>query len=150
MKKWIFILISLSLLAVSCSTFQGGRSEGGSRERIVGTAKQYLGVKYKYGGVTPGGFDCSGYVMYVYRKSGIGISRVLKNQYYSGKRVALGNARPGDLVFFKTNGRDISHVGIYLGENRFIHAPTTGKSISYASMENRYWKKRYIGSVTYL
>jgi cell wall-associated NlpC family hydrolase len=149
MKRFVYILISLSLIIVSCSTFQGGGSEKERRARVVDTAKKYLGVKYKYGGVNPSGFDCSGLVMYVFRKNGIDISRVLKEQYYSGRRVALNNAKPGDLVFFNTNGRNLSHVGIYIGDHRFIHAPTTGKKVSYATVDNGYWKKRYVGIVSH-
>ncbi len=123
----------------------------GARARIIATAKRYLGVKYRYGGTTPRGFDCSGLVMYVFRKNGIKISRSAKRQFYRGKRVYLKRAKPGDLVFFQTSRyKRISHVGIYLGNYRFIHAPRTGKRVSYASIRTRYWRKRLVGVVRYL
>lgn len=144
----VLFLFFISLV-ISCTSYQGGKKYGAGRPGIVGTAEKYLGVRYKYGGVNPDGFDCSGFVMYVYRKNGLPISRVLKDQYNSGKKVALSRAKPGDLVFFNTIGSKISHVGIYIGDNRFIHAPTTGKNVSYASLTNGYWKKRYVGSISY-
>ena len=121
------------------------------RARIVRTARQYLGVKYANGGVTPRGFDCSGYVMYVYEKNGILLPRSVKSQYKAGKKIGPRQIKPGDLVFFKTSKRKrYSHVGIYVGDNLFIHAPRTGKRISYAGLDNPYWKKRYIGSATFM
>jgi cell wall-associated NlpC family hydrolase len=122
----------------------------GDRRQIVRTAKRYLGVRYRYGGTNPRGFDCSGYVMYIYRKNGIPMPRSLSQQYRSGKRISLKRARPGDLVFFNISGRRISHVGLYVGNRTFIHAPRTGKRISFADMNKRYWRKRYAGAVTYL
>jgi cell wall-associated NlpC family hydrolase len=88
--------------------------------------------------------------MYVYRKNGIHMPRSLVKQYRSGRRVSLHRARPGDLVFFNINGRRISHVGLYMGNRVFIHAPRTGKSVSFADINKRYWRKRYVGAVTYL
>ncbi len=117
------------------------------RKSIVITAKKYMGVKYKNGGTTPSGFDCSGYVMYVYNKNGIRVPRAVQEQYKAGKTVPIRHARPGDLVFFTTGRNRYSHVGIYLGNLRFIHAPSTGKTVSIASMKNSYWKSRFIGSV---
>ena len=133
------------------NTYPVNRKVGSKRASIIGIAKKYLGVPYRYGGTTPKGFDCSGYVMFVYRKSGIKISRSIKLQFYRGKRVYLKNALPGDLVFFKTSRyKRISHVGIYMGNNKFIHAPRTGRTVSYGSIRIRYWKKRFIGAVRYL
>jgi peptidoglycan endopeptidase LytE len=120
------------------------------RSNIVETAKQYLGTDYLYGGVTPKGFDCSGFVMYVYRQNRITVPRSTRDQFEAGTRVALRRARPGDLVFFQTSRKGISHVGIYLGNYRFIHAPSTGKTVSIAEIKNPYWHKRFRGAVTFL
>jgi cell wall-associated NlpC family hydrolase len=140
----------LLLFMVSC--VPGGYRYGGqAREKVVRTAQKYIGVRYKHGGATPGGFDCSGYVMYVYERNGILLPRSVKRQYQAGKKIRLGQAKPGDLVFFRTSRkRRLSHVGIYLGDRRFIHSPRTGKKVSYADMSKPYWRKRYIGSVTFL
>lgn len=154
MKRVGLIITSLIIYIISCTPpaqyRRDGRHYRGDRKQIVGTAKKYLGVKYRYGGTTPGGFDCSGYVMYVYRKNGIPMPRSLFKQYRSGRRISLNKARPGDLVFFNINGRRISHVGLYMGNRMFIHAPRTGKRISFADISKKYWQKRYAGAVTYL
>jgi cell wall-associated NlpC family hydrolase len=118
--------------------------------RIVRTARRYLGVRYKWGGASPRGFDCSGLVVYVYKKNGILLPRSVKGQYRRGKRIPSRRLRPGDLVFFKTERARLSHVGIYAGGMRFIHAPRTGKRVTYASLKNPYWRRRYRGAVTYL
>ncbi|TFH38849.1 MAG: NlpC/P60 family protein, partial [Chrysiogenales bacterium] len=112
---------------------------------------RYIGVRYRHGGETPRGFDCSGYVMYVYRKNGILLPRSAARQYRAGRKISLRSAAPGDLLFFNTSGRRrLSHVGIYMGGSRFLHAPRTGKRISYANLKNPYWKRRYTGAVTFL
>jgi cell wall-associated NlpC family hydrolase len=120
-----------------------------NRKDIVKTAKQYIGVVYKHGGNSPEGFDCSGFVQYVYKKNGINLPRSARNQYYGGKKISLGNLRPGDLVFYHTEGKGVNHVVIFIGEDQFIHAPSTGKAVSIVNMEINYWKERYIGSTTY-
>ncbi|MDY6968846.1 MAG: C40 family peptidase [Spirochaetota bacterium] len=122
----------------------------GDREKIVRTAKRYLGVKYKNSGSTPFGFDCSGFVMFVYKKNNINLPRRVIDQFNSGKRISLRYAKPGDLVFFKIYSHKISHVGIYIDKNIFIHSPKKGRRVSYAKINNNYWKKRYAGTVTYL
>ncbi len=122
---------------------------GSKRKKIVHTAKKYLGTRYKYGGADPFGFDCSGFAMFVYKKNGISIPREARSQYYSAKRVTIRGAKPGDLVFFKIYSNRISHVGIYLGDRKFIHSPKEGKKVSYADIEDSYWKKRYVGVATF-
>ncbi len=160
MKKYSAFLILAVLFASSCvpppqyrrttrSSWRGFRAPQ-SGDRIVITARRYLGVPYRYGGTTPRGFDCSGFVYYVYRKSGMPVKRNMASQYREGKRVSKHRLQPGDLVFFQTSGRRVSHVGIYAGSGRFIHAPRTGKSVSYAKLNNPYWKRRYRGGVSYL
>lgn len=119
-------------------------------EKIVRTAKRYIGVPYRHGGETPRGFDCSGYVMYVYKENGIQLPRSVKQQYQAGRRVSKGALRPGDLIFFKTSRKRLSHVGIYVGDGRFLHAPRSGKRVSYANMNKPYWKKRFAGAVTFM
>ncbi len=100
-----------------------------SGEEAVRIAKNYIGVRYVYGGTTPNGFDCSGFVQYVYRKMGISINRVAADQAKNGVYVAREDLMPGDLVFFKKAGREIHHVGMYVGNGQYIHAPYTGRTI---------------------
>ena len=118
--------------------------------QIVSKAKQYLGVPYKYGGTTPSGFDCSGFVYYVYRSLGINISRTQATMYAQGKAIQKSELQPGDLVFFQnTYKAGISHVGIYVGGGQFIHAPSSGKVVSYADLYSDYYVSHYYGAVRY-
>jgi cell wall-associated NlpC family hydrolase len=88
--------------------------------------------------------------MYVYRQNGILLPRQVDSQYDAGIHIRLRQVQPGDLVFFRTSHYRLSHVGIYMGNNRFIHAPSSGKRVSYADMGKPYWKKRYRGAVTFM
>ena len=119
------------------------------RPEIIETAEKYIGSMYKEGGSGPGGFDCSGFTKFVYQKNNLNIPRNASDQFYSGQRIPLEDAQPGDLVFFRINSYRISHVGIYVGNLRFIHSPSEGKTVSYSSLKNKYWRRRYAGSVTY-
>lgn len=110
---------------------------------IILTAKSYLGVPYVYGGSTPKGFDCSGYIQYVFNQHGISLPRTVAQMWNYGKSVS--SLQVGDLVFFNTSGSGVSHAGIYIGNNQFIHAgSSTGVTI--ASLNNSYWKPRYLGA----
>ncbi|MFW6365778.1 MAG: C40 family peptidase [Spirochaetota bacterium] len=123
---------------------------GGSRSTIVRRAKSCIGTPYRYGGTDKNGFDCSGLVIYSYRDTKVSLPRSSSAQFSKGKRISFDRARPGDLVFFKTFGNRISHVGIYLGNYQFVHAPSTGKKVQIDSVKNSYWKRTYAGTVTYL
>ncbi|MFA7580052.1 C40 family peptidase [Castellaniella sp.] len=115
---------------------------------MAGTALKFLGVKYRYGGNGPGkGFDCSGLVAYAAEKSlGLKLPRVASQQARLGTSVKRDELRRGDLVFFNTLGRRFSHVGIYLGDRKFVHAPRSGAEIRVESMDMAYWRKRYNGA----
>lgn len=115
---------------VAAATFSGTAS-GNEAVRI---AESYIGVPYVWGGTTPKGFDCSGFVQYVYRQMGISINRVAADQANNGYYVAKEDLQPGDLVFFKKAGRAIHHVGMYVGNGKYIHAPSTGRSICIENM----------------
>lgn len=122
----------------------------GTRGDIIDTAKKYIGVQYKYGGVDPSGFDCSGFTKYVYSKNGLELPRTSTSQYFKGHKISSSGAKPGDLVFFSTTPGKVSHVGIYLGGNQFIHSPSTGKSVEITELNNSYWKKHLIGFASFI
>jgi hypothetical protein len=124
----------------------------GLRDDIVSTAETYIGVKYQWGGQSPtGGFDCSGLAMAVYLLNGLNLPRTSSEQYLNGTPVAKGDLMKGDLVFFcKKGGSKVSHVGLYTGDGRFIHAPGMGKPIRLDSLTHTYYASTFMGGRTYL
>ena len=113
--------------------------------RIVQSSMQYIGVPYVFGGTTPSGFDCSGYVRYVFAQAGISLPRMADEQYYYGKPISTTDLRAGDLVFFSTYTYGPSHVGIYLGDGNFINA-SSSRGVVIDSLGNSYWSATYIGA----
>lgn len=114
-------------------------------DQLVSTANQYVGVPYLFGGNTPSGFDCSGFTRYVFSHNGINLPRMADEQYRLGAAVDRRELIPGDLVFFTTYEPGVSHAGIYVGDNRFISATSSG-GIRVDSMESGYWASRYVGA----
>ena len=113
-----------------------------ARAQVVFTAMQMVGVPYRWGGSTPQGFDCSGLVQFAYSNAGLRLPRTTAAQLDATAPVTLENAQAGDLLFFRDGGRT-SHVAIYLGEGRFVHAPSTGKQVSLDSFGSTYWRMRF-------
>ncbi len=115
---------------------------------VTSYARSLIGIPYKYGGNSPhGGFDCSGFVDHVYRHTlGVDLPRSSDKISRFGRPVSAGHLRPGDLVFFNTLRRKYSHVGIYLGGDQFIHAPSSGGRVRIENMREPYWEKRYNGA----
>jgi cell wall-associated NlpC family hydrolase len=107
-----------------------------------------IGVNYKYGGNSPdGGLDCSGLVRHVFEEvTGVSLPRTAKEMSKVGAKVSMADLQPGDLVFFNTRRFAFSHVGIYLGDNRFVHAPSRGSEVRIASIEQSYWQKHFNGA----
>lgn len=118
------------------------------KQTIAGTALKFLGTDYRFGGNSPSeGFDCSGLVVYAAQKSlGLKLPRTAHAMASKGESVKRGDLRRGDLVFFNTRGHRFSHVGIYLGDHKFLHAPRTGAKVRVESMNVTYWSKRYNGA----
>ena len=113
--------------------------------RVVSESMNYLGVPYVFGGTTPYGFDCSGYVRYVFAQAGIYLPRMADEQYECGIPVSTSELVAGDLVFFSTYEYGASHVGIYLGDGEFINA-SSSQGVSIASLNSSYWGSCYIGA----
>ena len=117
-------------------------------QEIILSALSQTGVKYKYGGNSPeGGFDCSGFVRYVFQQAAnLTLPHGARAISQLGQTVTQRELKPGDLVFFNTVRSTFSHVGIYIGNNRFIHSPSAGSSISVTDMGDSYWAKRFTGA----
>ena len=117
-------------------------------QEAIEIAKKYLGVPYVYGGTTPNGFDCSGFMQYVYRQMGYSISRVAASQMRDGVAVSRENLVPGDIVGFYSypGGGYIGHVGMYVGNGMMIHAPHTGDVVRFTSIDSDYYSVRYAGA----
>lgn len=118
----------------------------GVASKVIATAKSYLGVPYVWGGASPSGFDCSGFINYVYGKHGISLPRVTSDLYKAGTGVSKSSLKPGDLVFFETYKPGPSHVGIYLGGSQFIHASSGSEKVIVSSLGSSYYTSHYIGS----
>lgn len=126
--------------------------DGTLRKMLVSTAEGFLGIPYEWGGESAEtGFDCSGLAMTIYKLNGLNLPRNSLAQFQAGSPVRREDLAPGDLVFFATNGNSaVSHVGIYTGNGKFIHAPKQGDAIRQSSLRNGYFDGCYVGARTYL
>lgn len=151
MKK--FLPIFLLLLCGACATtpqdapsarYKAGGAQDDAMNNLAVFAISLVDTLYRHGGDSPEtGFDCSGFVRYVFQKSaGWMLPRTSLEMSLAGEPLDADQLRPGDLVFFNTQKQLFSHVGIYVGENRFVHSPSRGKAISLANMREHYWQSR--------
>ena len=125
--------------------------QGNLRNELVDTVRRYLGVPYRWGGETVKGFDCSGLAMVCYRLNGLNLPRNSRSQFRAGRPVTRQQLQKGDLVFFATKGgRRVTHVGMYIGDGQFIHAPRTGKTVRVAKLSTPFFAKTYVGARTFL
>ena len=113
---------------------------------IARTALALRGIPYRLGGTDPSGFDCSGLVQYVFALHGLGLPRVVRDQYRYGAQVKLDALEPGDLVFFETQGDEVSHVGIAIGGDQFVHAPNARGEVRISRLTSGYWADRASGA----
>ncbi len=155
-KSWIVPATAILLLA-SCTAAPRYRSAPRdavtpvstepNRKEIVQYAKTFVGVPYRMGGASSKGVDCSGLVMTVFRQFDIDLPRTSLDQSRVGKPVDRSLIKPADLVFFKTSGRNaVTHVGIYIGNGKFIHASTSARRVRVDELDNRYFKRRFVAA----
>ena len=127
-----------------CASAPPAASSGASAasaEVAAGHASQMVGKPYRYGGSSPSGFDCSGLVMYSFRQAGVALPHNTEQQRKNARLIKRAELRRGDLLFFDQEGKKNSHVGIYLGDGKFVHAPSSGKSVRSDRLDSPYWKK---------
>ena len=151
------VTVAVIALAVSmtagCSTARKapdtdrGARQGKPEADIGASAAQHAlamrGKPYRYGGYTPQGFDCSGLVHYSYSRAGGQLPRNTNGLWSRSRSISTSDMRPGDLLFFHQEGKSNSHVGIYIGNRRFVHAPSSGKQVSTASLADPYWREHF-------
>ncbi len=124
----------------------GSRSAGFDAYALVGTALSLRGVPYRNGGSDPNGFDCSGFTQYVFGQYGVPLPREVREQFQTGASIKPEDVQPGDLIFFATAGPGASHVGIAIGGDEFIHAPSSTGVVRVERIGSSYWAPRYLGA----
>ena len=113
---------------------------------VVETAMKFLGVPYRNGGSDPSGFDCSGFIQYVFNALGVALPREVRDQYRVGRDVSLDDVKAGDLLFFQTVSRGASHVGMAIGPGQFVHAPSSRGVVRVERYTAQYWASRFVGA----
>jgi cell wall-associated NlpC family hydrolase len=153
--KKVPILLLLAALLTGCHTSPksvdpgpsdgaGGASSVRARgDALANFALTLRGARYRYGGATRDGFDCSGLVFYAHRQFGLTVPRTSRDQSAQADEVKPRNLKPGDLVFFKVNSRNVNHVGIYIGKRNFVHAPGAGKPVTINSLDDEFYEHTF-------
>jgi len=149
----VALVLGLALLLQACSSAPSRRDPGATAPPAVSVggeiamrAMSLLGAPYRYGGAGPKAFDCSGLVRFVHGQLGITTPRTAAEQYHTAAPVDIDALAPGDLLFFRIGGRRVSHVAIYAGDGRFIHAPQTGRSVELRRLDDAYYRPRLAGA----
>lgn len=141
----------LAATLAACTPFRPGlpgESATGTDRGVVllRVAESRIGTPYRYGGAGPDAFDCSGLVAYAHRELGVTVPRTAAEQFAAATPVPRHELRPGDLVFFRLSGRQVSHVGIYAGGDRFVHAPQSGGQVRVASLDEEVFRRGFAGA----
>jgi murein DD-endopeptidase len=137
-------VLLLPFALAACASTPPSSSIGSTKpaaDQAASLAAKMVGKPYKYGGASPSGFDCSGLVYYSYKQAGVALPHNTAQQRAASRLVKVAELRRGDLLFFDQEGKKHGHVGIYLGEGRFVHAPSSGKTVRSDALSNPYWKK---------
>jgi cell wall-associated NlpC family hydrolase len=139
------LLLLLILLASGCASKPVSDAPSSARHQHASeVAASMVGKPYRYGGNTPQGFDCSGLVQYSFMRAGMKVPRSTKTQRSRSRKVSVSNLTRGDLLFFNPEGKYSSHVGIYLGGDRFVHAPSSGKQVRMDTLNDAYWREHLL------
>ncbi|WP_343330760.1 C40 family peptidase [Polaribacter staleyi] len=163
MRKWGFLLVVISLLLSSCSstktavkkTTKPTTKPTTKVDRIVSNALKYKGVRYKFGGTTKKGMDCSGVVYVAFDSENVQLPRISRDMAKRGEKISLSKVKKGDLLFFRTSKskRSINHVGLVVshtkGQIKFVHA-TTSRGVIVSNLSEKYWKKAFVKATTIL
>jgi murein DD-endopeptidase len=149
-RLWIAILLTMMAMLSGCASSPEipeqatVRASNEVASKAVDYAREMLGKPYKYAGDTPAGFDCSGLVKYSYGRAGLSMPRDTQAQHRMSVLVSMRSLREGDLLFFDQEGKKKSHVGMYIGNGRFIHAPSSGGKVRTDSINAEFWKKHLV------
>jgi cell wall-associated NlpC family hydrolase len=144
--------VAMLVAASGCASGRGvtyvgtGPAGPASGAAVLAQARNYTGVAYRSGGASPAGFDCSGFVQYLFSQLGVALPRTAEQQFEIGRRIGDGALAAGDLVFFRTDGRRVSHVGVATGTGSFIHAPNARSRVRLDRLDAEYWADRYAGA----
>jgi cell wall-associated NlpC family hydrolase len=160
-RPWLIALVAAAALTGACASaprqagvvpvprpFPGAPVPGAyAPNALVGTALQYRGTPYRNGGTDPrSGFDCSGFTQFVFGQYGVSLPREVVDQYKVGRPVKAKDVQPGDLIFFSTVSRGASHVGIAIGGDQFVHAPSSTGVVRVERLSSSYWGPRFVGA----
>jgi cell wall-associated NlpC family hydrolase len=141
-RKIIVLLLIFQVILVSCGSSKNATKIISNKTKLESQFRHFKGTKYKYGGIDKRGFDCSGFTKTVYKNAfKVTLPRTTKEMSKLGKKISKKKLKPGDLVFFRPSRR-YEHVGIYIGENSFIHS-STSKGVIKTKLDDIYWKKKY-------
>ncbi|HEX5513649.1 MAG TPA: C40 family peptidase [Gammaproteobacteria bacterium] len=141
----VFLLLALAMAGGCAATASRPANTASSGEQIAARALAMNGKPYRYGGSGPSGFDCSGLVHFAHREAGISVPRTTESQFRQARPVSPTALQPGDLLFFRIAGK-VSHVGLYAGDGRFVHAPSSGKRVEVVALDHPYWRRQLVGT----
>jgi murein DD-endopeptidase len=141
----VLVIVALALAGCASTPNRAPTASSGSTkstgDQAAGYAQTMVGKPYRYGGSGPSGFDCSGLVLYSYKSAGVALPHGTDKQRSMSRPVKVAELRRGDLLFFNQEGKKFGHVAIYVGNGKFVHAPSSGKSVRSDRLDSPYWKK---------